>query len=326
MKQISIIIPVYNAEKYIRECLKSIYKQGLQESSFEVIIVNDGSKDKSIDSIHDFTEKYRNLKIINQTNQGVSIARNNGLKAAQGAYVWFVDADDLLADSCLMRILEIAGKYALDILQVHYLKMYKSLPVIPMDSTNYCSSEPVIKSGAEAYVEDFNPKQGYAWRYIFRNDFLLENHIKFLEHITFCEDTLFSTSALLVARKVANTPITAYIYRQHEQSAIYTISKEKMMSLNVVIEQMYILSEKKHLDFQLKRKIKFCIFQQMSVLFWYLTHEPALYHQRKEIITNLKNKMPFFMQRHSLREFTFSLFYNFCPSFFIWLRYTFKIT
>lgn len=88
MLKLSIIVPVYNVEKYIKQCLESIFNQGLEEDSFEVIVVNDGTQDRSIDIISDLLAFHNNLRIIEQSNQGLSVARNNGLKAAKGEYVF----------------------------------------------------------------------------------------------------------------------------------------------------------------------------------------------------------------------------------------------
>jgi len=324
MPRISIIIPCYNAEKYIHQCLESIYRQGLRENSFEVIIVNDGSKDKSIENIRDLTEKHQNLKIINQANQGVSTARNNGLKAAQGTYIWFVDADDLLVDNCLSQILDIAEKYTIDILKIQYVRTDDPdiLEKIKRTSVPHYKPNLTCKSGTDEFIENFIPIQGNTWQYIFLKKFLFKNHLKYLEHISIAEDFLFSMSALLSAKKVMNIPITTYIYRQHESSTMHTISKENLQSLTAVIEQVYLLS-KKQSNILLKEKMRFCIFRQLSILFWYLVHVPTLYHQRKEIIAGIKKKIPFFMQKNSFHEFIFSLFYNSFPSFYVWLRHLF---
>lgn len=88
MKELSIIIPVYNVQKYLEDCLLSIYKQSLSLETFEVIAVNDGSTDSSIDILREYGEIYPNLIIISQENKGLSKARNNGLAVASGKYVF----------------------------------------------------------------------------------------------------------------------------------------------------------------------------------------------------------------------------------------------
>src|SRR3954470_7921673 len=92
--KVSVVIPVYNAEKYITECIESLLNQTLKQCEF--IFVNDGSSDNSSQIINEFKKKDNRIILINQENQGVSIARNNGLKAASGEYVGFVDADDYI--------------------------------------------------------------------------------------------------------------------------------------------------------------------------------------------------------------------------------------
>ena len=104
MKDLSIIIPVYNVEKYIRACFESVYRQNLKEDSFEVIVVDDGSEDDSIALIEDIIDQHSNITIVSQTNQGLSCARNIGLKNAIGRYVLFLDSDDLLVDGCLSEL------------------------------------------------------------------------------------------------------------------------------------------------------------------------------------------------------------------------------
>ena len=84
---LSIIVPVYNVEKYVRACLESIFRQGLDEDRFEVIIVNDGTRDRSMEMIADIIGQHKNITVINQENQGLSVDRNNGVKAAKGDYI-----------------------------------------------------------------------------------------------------------------------------------------------------------------------------------------------------------------------------------------------
>ena len=84
---LSIVVPVYNVEKYVRTCIESIFKQGLDEKCFEVIIVNDGSTDRSLEVITDIISQHSNIVVINQENQGLSVARNNGIAAAKGEYI-----------------------------------------------------------------------------------------------------------------------------------------------------------------------------------------------------------------------------------------------
>ena len=105
-KQLSIIVPVYNVEKYIYKCIDSLYHQGLSDDCFEIIIVNDGTLDTSMKIVSSFVDQHSNIKIINQENQGLSVARNNGLAQAEGDYILFVDSDDFIVDNSLGIILQ----------------------------------------------------------------------------------------------------------------------------------------------------------------------------------------------------------------------------
>ena len=96
---LSIIVPVYNVEEYVRPCLESIFKQDLDDSRFEVIIVNDGSTDRSMEMIADIIQAHSNITVINQENLSLSVARNNGIAVAKGEYIIMPDSDDLLTEN-----------------------------------------------------------------------------------------------------------------------------------------------------------------------------------------------------------------------------------
>ena len=102
--KLSIIIPVYNVERYVGETLKSVIETSATVDEFEVIVVNDGTKDGSMDVVQQFSG-CPNLKIVEQINQGLSAARMNGVSVAQGEFVWFIDSDDWLVDDGVGRVL-----------------------------------------------------------------------------------------------------------------------------------------------------------------------------------------------------------------------------
>ena len=108
MLSLSIIVPVYNVEKYIRPCIESIFNQGLDEECFEVIIINDGTKDRSMEIIADIISQHNNITVVNQENQGLSVVRNNGIALAKGEYILMPDSDDLLIENSVPKLLEAA--------------------------------------------------------------------------------------------------------------------------------------------------------------------------------------------------------------------------
>lgn len=120
---LSIIVPIYNVKKYVRACIESIYRQGLDEDRFEVILVNDGTKDKSMEMIADIIQQHKNITVINQENQGLSVARNNGIAIAKGEYILMPDSDDLLVPNSLKPLLEKALETRADMVVADFVKM-----------------------------------------------------------------------------------------------------------------------------------------------------------------------------------------------------------
>ena len=119
MPKISIIIPVYNAEQYLEECLLSISQQTFTD--FEILAINDGSTDRSLEILKKYQEKEPRLKVFSQVNKGVSAARNLGLDNAKGDYITFVDADDWLHPETIEKYIEIAEKENSDIVISQFL-------------------------------------------------------------------------------------------------------------------------------------------------------------------------------------------------------------
>ena len=132
--QLSIIIPVYKVEKYIRDTLQSIYRQQYDENLFEVIVINDGTPDDSMRIVAEFTNKHANLHIINQKNQGLSCARNAGLKIAQGEYVWFVDSDDTVTEESIGKVIECIERSKADVIGFSILKVSEANRVSEVES------------------------------------------------------------------------------------------------------------------------------------------------------------------------------------------------
>ena len=120
---LSIIVPVYNIEKYVRTCIESLFRQDLNEDRFEVIIVNDGSTDHSMEMIADIIQQHKNISVINQENQGLSVARNKGMAIAKGEYILMIDSDDILIDGSVKPLLEGAFSSKADMIVANFVQM-----------------------------------------------------------------------------------------------------------------------------------------------------------------------------------------------------------
>lgn len=205
--KLSIIIPVYNAEKYLSKCLESVFDQDLDLDEYEVIIINDGSLDESSTIIIDFQKKFSNLLLVNQKNQGVSAARNAGLVLATGAYITFVDSDDQIKKHSLKNIIENLETDRLDILYP-LIDTYEENGEL-LGNIGFKGNYNDIRSGILQDRRTFPPT-------FYRKD-LIKDH-RFNPGISFGEDTVFNTKAQALAERVAFVNIPYYKYTVRENS------------------------------------------------------------------------------------------------------------
>ncbi len=210
--RLSILIPLYNKEQYIDRCMDSLLAQDLAPGDFEVILVDDGSKDDSAAIARGYAEKYGNFQLICQENAGPSAARNTALEAARGEYVYFLDADDLLANQVAGRLLDICEKNTLDILEFNsrdiqnHLVDGADLGVAP-DGTE---SVTPVTDGMTFISRYYFRNQ--AWRYFIRRAYLLDTGIRFPEDMRAYEDLIFTASILLRTNRMARVEIDAHRY------------------------------------------------------------------------------------------------------------------
>lgn len=213
---LSIVIPVYNLEKYIVPCIDSIIEnKGVSKDSFEVIVVNDGSTDNTPALVEEYIKGHIDFSIylINQKNQGVSVARNVGLLHAKGKFVWFVDGDDAL--SCdAMAVIEQFRNRNIDVIQIGdpvYNVLFDDDSVIPSYNSFYKMEEghfiDAYKLLGKKYWHDCT-------RCIWRRDFLIVKGLEFPVGIFHNEDYCFLVQSLLLAESAyVNLSFRFYLYR-----------------------------------------------------------------------------------------------------------------
>ena len=318
MKKLSIIVPVFNVETYIRTCLESIFMQGIPETDFEVIVVNDGTKDNSMRVIHDFTNSHQNIVILEQENQGLSAARNTGLAKASGQYILFVDSDDLLIKNSLAPLLDKAMEIGVDMLVAGYIKLTDHEIVSNvLRPQMYLGIEE--KTGHELFLHDFNPQECYVWRTIYRKAFLDENKLHFIPGIYF-EDVPFTTECYLKAKHCLRTTQQFYIYRQRPNSIVSSMSMQKLFDLNTITKHLWEnkiwASSSKSLSHQWMNTI----FATFSITIWYISHDKKLLAKRKEYISDLKNKIPDLKFTNGLKQRLVSFLFRLAPCTYIKLR------
>lgn len=214
---ISIIVPIYNAEKYLHQCIDSLLSQGLKSEEYEIILVNDGSTDKSLSICEHYKSLNSNITIINQSNAGVSAARNQGINHAIGEYICFVDADDYLVPNGLSYLL---SHY--DYKQCDILRYWSTILYNEKDRNQDCTGEELFRGTGWEFIEN-NGLETFCICYLYNNNFIKRNKIQFAPY-TIGEDFLFISSVLLTNSSIISTSSNIYRYVIHPQSATTTRS------------------------------------------------------------------------------------------------------
>lgn len=223
--RLSIVIPVYNLENYIAETLDSCLAQDISEEEYEIICIDDGSTDGSLNVLNCYAQIHSNVIVCSKENRGVSSARNVGIELAQGQYIWFVDGDDLIAENALGMMLFYAEESTVDLLK---FDMYRT-----SCRTTYAAKYPQSWDTCENPVDipSFMTMKGGAHGGIctqwFRRDLLIDNNIRFLEHLHYSEDVLFGFRAALCSKRAAKTDSVLYYYYQRPDSAMHSKNHRK---------------------------------------------------------------------------------------------------
>ena len=220
--KLSIIIPVYNVEKYVSRCLDSVFQQDIPYSEYEVIVVNDGSSDNSAAIVAEYEKKYPNIVHIIKENGGPSSARNEGLKVAKGEYIWFVDADDWIQINCFKNLLEYAYNNDLDFCEFGYTEVFSDTRIVSSQNRRLyrhtTSNIDYISKYAVPYGACFN---------IFKRQIITDNNLYFIDGI-FHEDREFNIRLLEHCNKISfydNIPTGLYYYiREREDSTMSNIN------------------------------------------------------------------------------------------------------
>lgn len=198
-KLLSIIIPIYNVEQYVLRCLESLYTPALDEDLFEVICINDGSSDSSLDILQDFSVNHKNICVKTQSNQGVSVARNEGLSLANGKYVTFIDPDDWVVSNGLIELIsEFRSDEDIDL---YYLrKSYSTNSHLDIWGKPISLDYGITYTSQQLYTHNF--VHSPIWGCVYLLSFLRKNNILFPVGIRNAEDSCFSTISMALASSV----------------------------------------------------------------------------------------------------------------------------
>ena len=243
---ISVIVPVYNCEKYLDRCIESLINQTYK--NIEIILINDGSKDNSLEICNKWQKNDNRIIVINKENGGVSSARNKGLEIAKGKYISFIDSDDYLDINCYNTLLENNGNYDVIVFNYYYdFINYKKVGI-----TNFGNG----KFEYELFRK--NSIQGYACNKLYKSEII--NKIRFDEKIKICEDLLFNINICIqnngIRYRYFDTPF--YYYYQNEESACNTkfmLDITKFIAYSKIIDNLESYNE----NLSKTRKIEFII-------------------------------------------------------------------
>ena len=228
---LSIIVPAYNSSDYIEECISSVLKQKTSYN-YELIVINDGSKDDTLEKINLF-KKNKNLKIINQENKGFSGARNRGIDEAKGKYIMFLDSDDLLCENSIEKLIKTANEKKADIVQGSYYtfdkngnKFYKD--ILPTEKNRKTNNEEILIPG-------------FPWGKVYKSE--LFEKVRFPLDFWY-EDTIVNYLLARLSNKYVAISDYIYGYRINEKGITFTSKKsKKVLDTYWIIEEMIDLSK-----------------------------------------------------------------------------------
>lgn len=322
MKKLSIILPVYNVEPYIRACMKSIFHQGLDDNCFELIIVNDGSTDNSMGTISDLVKQHNNITIIHQENQGLSNARNNGIALAKGKYILMPDPDDLLIKNSLKPLLEKALESEADLVVADFLVMtnndIKNIQDIPQK--DFSIKE---KTGEQLFLEDHSPYECFVWRTLYKKDFLMTNNICFIPKIRF-QDIPYTYECYLKAKKCLRVSCLLYIYRQWPGASTATFPVERAQDFSIALAKVWELKSLQ-LTPAIREKLQENMFVHFSVMSCNICHSIREESDRLFAIDFLKKKAPTLAFQNGVKQKLVTFLYRYMPHTYIRLRYLYGV-
>ena len=305
MPKLSVIVPVYNAEKYLDKCIKSII--GQIYTDFELILIDDGSPDLCPLICDEWKQKDRRIKVVHKENQGVAIARNIGLDLAIGEYVTFVDSDDWLEPTMYLEMLKVLENYKCDVVMCDCTKEYGNY------SESYSHN---IRSGYYNYeqlkreyyphllmMENVEyPATISNWLIIFRREIQKSNTIKYIPKIRYSEDLLFGSQILYCAKSMYYMKgQNLYHYNcSNINSATHIFNQDKWKDyIKLYYEtKKYFLNQEYDFEVQIDKMLLFFVYNSIGDI---ISAKGLLKTQQRQLIYSILNAMEVKEMFHRLR-------------------------
>lgn len=281
-RKISIIIPVYNAEKHINRCLESIINQTY--TNLEIICINDGSQDKSLEILNEFKMIDERIVIIDKKNEGVSTARNLGIAIATGEFITFCDADDWVEYNAYESLMKYQKEKDYDVLRGGYKKIDENHNIISEASYLNIDKEYVKNKNmselAELLIDDL---ECFTCLLIIKREILIKNHILFKEKLKFCEDVVFYNELISIVENIRIVDYSYYYYFINQDSVTNNPKYLKSNLKDLIIVYSYL--NKKN-DFK-NNILEIKYFQKMINFLYLMCKEKIPRKEMKKVIQEL---------------------------------------
>lgn len=300
MKRLSIIIPIFNVETFLKRCLESVLSQDMEQSELEVLLIDDGSTDQSGEIAKNYAERFSYFQYIKQENKGLGGARNTGIENANGRYLLFLDSDDWLENSVLEKITKKAENNLLDLLIFNTQRVFSSGEEKKID-LSYIPEH--LYTGEQLILEtrvDILPCAN-----LYRKETLDKNKIRFVEGV-FYEDPDFYLKFILASQKIIYFPIQVYHYYFNENSI--TINTGKNHSDKKVYDYaqagLRIMKLKDGQTKEVQNKLDFLIEKYQLWLMRMMYRSPITYKTSKKIVLSYKERglFPIKIQQQFVNE------------------------
>jgi glycosyltransferase involved in cell wall biosynthesis len=302
--------------------MESIFRQGLDETCFEVIIVNDGSTDHSMEVIQDIISQHSNITVINQENLSLSVARNKGIAAAKGEYILMPDSDDLLVEGSLKPLLEKALETKADMVIADYVKIFADAPPSGKE-IQHESFQCIQKEGKAIFLDLLDPYSCQVWRTLYRREFLVKNNLIFIPGIYY-QDIPFSYECYLRARKCIKASWLLNIYRRERKGAHTTTFRNRNAHDYITsISKTWELRKRINLSPVLFTKFELNVYNSFNWFVFSVLHSSKNHTERVDAMKRLHKQSPDLRFTYALRPRMESTLLHWSPSLFISIRYLF---
>lgn len=284
--ELSVIVPLYNAEKTLPKCLTSI--QSNRNINLEIILVDDESTDKTMELCKKYSCNDSRIKVLQKKNGGVASARNSGLEIATGTYVTFVDQDDWIEKNAYSVMLESGLKEEADMIVCNYTKDYGE-DVRPMTNRrpiadNISSAEELIMYAF--FREEYRGFAAFVWNKLFKRELLNKNKISFDDSLKRGDDVLFYSKIAVTAPKTVYMDAHFYHYVQREDSITHTLTRENLHRLAEILsgyEKAIAVLEENHINADAVNYLK-CFYVYHASNLYELSYKEKLWFEKKYFI------------------------------------------